>query len=101
MIKRNWVDILNDRFIAHGISLSTEESILLEKENRKAFNSVLRDLKQMFPTKKLWHMVLSMHNHYAIEFIVDELLDMENRLDIEVELANETGRKLTKKLKRN
>ena len=97
MIVTNWVEVINERFLAYGMSLLSDESVMISK--KIAFNQVLRDLKQTYPTKKLWHMLLAMRDHYAIEFLV-ELLDAENRLDIRSELANENGLLLTKKRKR-
>lgn len=88
MIVTNWIDVINERFLAYGMSLSSTESILESK--KIAFNKVLRDLKQKYPHKKLWHMILAMRDHYAIEFIVG-ILDDENRLQVRSELADENG----------
>lgn len=94
MIVSNWIDVINERFIAYGMSLSSDESILTSK--KIAFNQVLRDLKQTYQHKKLWHMILSMKDHYDIEFLI-ELLDDENRLEIRGEVAADNGLILKKR----
>lgn len=88
MIVSNWIEIINERFLAYGMSLSSEESILTSK--KIAFNQVLRDLRQAYPNKKLWHIILSMKDYYEIEFLV-ELLDDENRLGIRSEMVEDNG----------
>jgi hypothetical protein len=98
MIVSNWIDVINERFLAYGMSLSSDESILTSK--KIAFNQVLRDLKQKYPHKKLWHIILSMRDHYEIEFLID-LLDDENRLEIRSEVAEDNGLILAKKRKRH
>jgi hypothetical protein len=98
MISSNWIDVINERFLAYGMSLSSDESILNSK--KIAFNQVLRDLKQKYPHKKLFHLILAMRDHYEIEFLKD-LLDDENRLDIRSEVAQDNGLILAKKRKRH
>ncbi len=98
MIVSNWIEKINERFLAYGMSLSSDESVLNSK--KVAFNQVLRDLKQEYPNKKLWHMILSMKDHYDIEFLV-ELLDEENRLDIRSEMVEDNGSILAKTRKRH
>lgn len=95
MIVSNWIEIINERFLAYGMSLSSEESILTNQ--KIAFNKVLRDLKQAYPTKKIWHMILAMRHHYEIEFLVG-LLDDENRFEVRSEMVSENG--LTDKIKK-
>ena len=98
MIVSNWIEIINERFLAYGMSLSSDESVLNSKKIE--FNQVLRDLKQEYPTKKLWHMILSMKDYYEIEFLVD-LLDDENRLEIRSEMVADNGSILAKKRRRH
>jgi hypothetical protein len=98
MIVSNWIEVVDERFLAYGMSLSTEESVLASKSNE--FNQVIRDLKQDYPNKKLWHMILSLKDHYEIEFLVN-LLDEENRLQIRSEVASENGLILSKTRKRH
>jgi hypothetical protein len=98
MIVSNWIEIINERFLAYGMSLSSDEDIL--KSKKVAFNQVLRDLKQAYPMKKLWHIILSMKDHYEIEFLVD-LLDDENRLEIRSEMVQDNGSILAKTRKRH
>lgn len=98
MIVSNWIEVINERFLAYGMSLSSDESVLNSKKIE--FNQVLRDLKQEYSTKKLWHMILSMKDYYEIEFLVD-LLDDENRLEIRSEMVADNGSILAKKRKRH
>ena len=98
MIVSNWIEVINERFLAYGMSLSSDESVLNSKKIE--FNQVLRDLKQEYSTKKLWHMILSMKDYYEIEFLV-ELLDDENRLEIRSEMVADNGSILAKKRKRH
>lgn len=95
MIVSNWIEVINECFLAYGMSLSSEESILTA--NKVAFNKVLRDLKQLYPTKKIWHMILAMRHHYEIEFLVG-LLDEETRLEVRSEIVSENS--LTDKIKK-
>lgn len=94
----NWIEKINERFLAYGMSLSSDESVLNSK--KVAFNQVLRDLKQEYPNKKLCHMILSMKDHYDLKFLV-ELLDEENRLDIRSEMVQDNGSILAKTRKRH
>ena len=98
MIVSNWIDVINERFLAYGMSLSSDESILTSK--KIAFNQVIRDLLQKYPHKKLWHLILAMRDHYEIEFLID-LLDDENRLEIRSEVAKDNGLILNKTRKRH
>lgn len=97
MIVSNWIDKINERFLAYGMSLSSDESILSSK--KVAFNQVLRDLKQEYPNKKVWHIILSMKDYYEVEFLV-ELLDDEMRLEIRSEMIDDNGAIFSKKRKR-
>lgn len=98
MIVSNWIEVTNERFLAYGMSLSSDEDVV--KSKKIEFNQVLRDLKQEYTTKKLWHMILSMKDYYEIEFLV-ELLDDENRLEIRSEMVADNGSILAKKRKRH
>ena len=98
MIVSNWIEVINERFLAYGMSLSSDEDVV--KSKKIEFNQVLRDLKQEYTTKKLWHMILSMKDYYEIEFLVD-LLDDENRLEIRSEMVADNGSILAKKRKRH
>jgi hypothetical protein len=98
MIVSNWIEVINERFLAYGMSLSSDEDVV--KSKKIEFNQVLRDLKQEYTTKKLWHMILSMKDYYEIEFLV-ELLDDENRLEIRSEMVADNGSILAKKRKRH
>ena len=69
MIVSNWIEVINERFLAYGMSLSSDEDVV--KSKKIEFNQVLRDLKQEYTTKKLWHMILSMKDYYEIEFLVE------------------------------
>lgn len=93
----NWIETLNDKLLSYGLSLSSEESVLT---SRKAdFNSVLRDVHQDFPYKKVSHMILAMHQYYDVEFIVG-LLDDELRMTVKSEQADENSAFLGKKQRR-
>lgn len=98
MIVSNWIKVINERFLAYGMSLSSDEAVV--KSKKIEFNQVLRDLKQEYTTKKLWHIILSMKDYYEIEFLV-ELLDDENRLEIRSEMVADNGSILAKKRKRH
>jgi hypothetical protein len=90
----NWIETLNDRLLTYGLSLSTDESVLQSK--KADFNSVLRDVHQMYPHKKVSHMILAMHQYYDVEFIV-KLLDEELRMTVKSEQAEENSAFLVKK----
>lgn len=98
MIASTWIEVINERFLAYGMSLSSDESVLTSE--KIAFNQVLRDLLQEHPNKKLYHIILSMKDYYDIEFLVD-LLDDEHRLTIRREMVSENELILTKKRKRH
>lgn len=92
----NWIEILNDRLLAYGLSLSSEESVLQSK--RADFNSVLRDVHQNYPHKKITHMILAMHQYYDVEFI-HGLLDEELKMTVKGEQYEENSALLGKKRK--
>lgn len=90
----NWIETLNDRLISYGLSLHTEENVLQSK--KADFNSVLRDVHQLYPHKKVSHMILAIHQYYDVEFIVG-LLDDELRMTVKSEQAEENSAILGKK----
>ena len=89
----NWVNLIEEKLIEHGLTLKTDFSVLLK--NKIVFNEILRDLVYEYPNKRFQHIILSMKDHYEIEEIY-ELLDEQNKSCLKRHVVEEDNMNIKK-----
>jgi hypothetical protein len=89
-VRIDWVTLVSDKLLSKGLSIKTDISILSKDENKISFNTILRDLVEEFPNKRMQHILLSLRDHYDIIELF-ELLDEQNKFILEKHYFEEDG----------
>lgn len=74
----NWYNELEKKLVKKGLSLYTEEAILLTK--KEFFNDCIRAIMLEHPKLRLFNMIMSLQEHYDPAFLAKNMLDEYHKI---------------------